>query len=153
MVGQVAPRGVGQVVGIKVDKRTLVLDTNFLLIPFQFKLEIFSQLERLVEPPYEILVPSTVVSELKKLGRNLGVQGAAARFGLKLVENGVETNKITLIKGKSPVDDWLVDFAKRRKAEGASIVICTNDKGLRARLLGSRISAIVLKSRSKLGFA
>lgn len=137
----------------KIDKRTLVLDTNFLLVPFQFKLEIFSQLDRLVEPPYEILVPTTVVAELKKLGRNLGVQGAAARFGLKIVEAGETSGRISIIKGKSPVDDWLVDFAKRRKAEGASIVICTNDKGLRARLLNSRISAIVLKSRSKLGFA
>ncbi len=47
--------------GNRKDMRKVILDTNFLLIPFKFKIDVFGEIERLVEEPHEILVPSGVI--------------------------------------------------------------------------------------------
>lgn len=119
-----------------------MLDTNFLLLPYQFRIDIRKQIEELLEAPHELIVPSGVVSELRKLGKGRGKEGAAARFALRMV--GLIGARIVRSSGK--VDDWIADYAVK---EGA--VVCTNDAGLRHKLKNGRVKMIVLRSRSRLG--
>jgi len=120
----------------------IVLDTNFLLIPFQFKIDVFRQIEGILEVPHEIVVPSGVLSELRKLSKGHGKEGAAARFALKLVES----SKVRKVRSTGNVDDWIVRYATKEEA-----IVCTNDVGLRHRLKNEGVKMIALRSRARLG--
>lgn len=120
----------------------MVLDTNFLLLPLQFGVNIFKQVEELMEAPHEFVVPSGVVGELKVIGRGRGRDGAAARFALKLLDS----IKARYVPSNGNVDDWIVEYAMK---EGA--VVATNDMLLRNRLKKAGVKMIALRSRARLG--
>ena len=123
--------------------RIIILDTNFLLVPFQFKINIFKELEQMLEVSHKFVISSQTIGELKKIGREKGKNGVAARLALKIIEG----NAIEIIKNDAAVDDWIVDYSKDNNA-----IVCTNDAGLRRRLKSNRIKIVTMKSRSSLGF-
>jgi rRNA-processing protein FCF1 len=124
--------------------RDVVLDTNFLLLPFQFRINIIRELDYLIEVSHRYVISSRTLHELEKLGKTVGKNGMAARLALKLVKaSGVE-----VVKSDMPVDDWVVRYSKDNDA-----IACTNDRILRKRLMGLGVKVVTLKSRSKLGFA
>lgn len=125
--------------------RAVILDTNFLLIPFQFKIDIFRELEYVIEYSHSYVVSSKTIKELKKLSKLIGKNGMAARLALKLVE--ANDKKIEIIENNNYVDDWIVDFAKKNNA-----IVCTNDSELRRRLREAEIKVIAMKSKSKVDF-
>ncbi|MDD5096328.1 MAG: hypothetical protein PHC52_12415 [Syntrophales bacterium] len=120
----------------------MVLDTNFLLLPLQFGVNIFKQVEELMEAPHEFVVPSGVVGELKVIARGRGRDGSAARFALKLLDS----IKARHVPSTGNVDDWIVEYAAK---EGA--VVATNDMLLRNRLKKAGVKMIALRSRARLG--
>ena len=122
--------------------KKVVLDTNFLLIPYQFRIDVFRQIERLLEVPHELVVPSGVVSELKKLSKGKGKEGAASRFALKLLD----AYKVKKVRSKGGVDGWIAEYAGEENA-----IVATNDVGLRNRLKKGGVKMIALRSRARLG--
>ena len=125
--------------------RPVVLDTNFLLIPFRFRIDILRELEYLIEVSHHFVISSMSLSELKKLAERIGKHGMAARLALKLVE--ANRDKIEIVRSRAHVDDWIVGYAEKNNA-----MVCTNDSELRKRLRARDIKVITLKSKSKLGF-
>jgi rRNA-processing protein FCF1 len=94
------------------------MDTNFLMIPSQFKVDIFKELNRLLDVNYEIFVPDKVLQELK----TLRIKGSlkerkAAKIALELSKD-LKTVKIT---GSDP-DEAILSQADRET------VVCTNDQ-------------------------
>ncbi|MDD5339995.1 MAG: nucleotide-binding protein [Candidatus ainarchaeum sp.] len=124
--------------------RDVVLDTNFLLLPFQFRINIIRELDYLIEVSHRYVISSRTLDELKKLGKLVGKNGMAARLALKMVK----ANSIDVIRSGMPVDDWVVRYAKENGA-----IACTNDRILRKRLMDLDVKVVTLKARSKLGFA
>jgi rRNA-processing protein FCF1 len=124
--------------------RDVVLDTNFLLLPFQFRINIIKELDYLIEKSHRYVISSRTLDELKKLGRTVGKNGMAARLALKMIG----ASKIDVVKSDMPVDDWVVRYAK-----GNNAIACTNDRLLRKRLMELDVKVVTLKARSKLGFA
>jgi len=125
--------------------RPVVLDTNFLLVPFQFKIDILKELDFLVDVSHRFVVSSRTVEELKTIGRAIGKDGMAARLALKMLEANRE--RIDIIESDSEVDDWIVAYASGNKA-----IVCTNDSELRRRLKRAGVKVAAMKSRSKVGF-
>ncbi len=125
--------------------RPIILDTNFLLIPFRFKLNIISEIDYLVDRSHYYVVSSQTIEELKHIGKNRGKDGIAARLAIKMIKANSEI--IQVIESNEYVDDWVVKYATENNA-----IACTNDAGLRGRLKKLKIKAITLKSKSKLGF-
>jgi rRNA-processing protein FCF1 len=125
--------------------RELILDTNFLLTPFQFKVDVFTELDHIIEGPYQMVSSTQVLRELKKISRNTGRSGAAARFALKLLEANKE--RIKIIKSDKPVDDWVVEHSKEKKA-----IVATNDIKLKKRLKKYGIKVMGLRTKTKLGY-
>ena len=123
--------------------RMVVLDTNFLLVPFQFKINILKELDFLIDMEHRFVISSRTLNELRKIGKSKGKNGVAARLAVKIVEN----NNIDIIKNEMGVDDWIVSYAKETGA-----IVCTNDSALRRRLKPLRIKVVAVKSRSRLGF-
>lgn len=125
--------------------RAVVIDTNFLLIPFQFKIDIMKELAYLLDFSHHYVVSSNSVKELERLGSSFGKQAAAARVALKVLE--ANKSKIEIVKDDRHVDDWIVEYAENKRA-----IVCTNDTKLRKRLKSVGVKVITLKSKSRLGF-
>ena len=118
----------------------IILDTNFLLVPMQFKVDIFSEIERIVHEKYELYVLDKTVEELKKLSenRNKKVKDRdAAKLAIKLaVAKGVKT--INTISDKY-ADDLIVEIADK------NTVIATNDVDLRRRVRNKGAKTILMR--------
>ncbi|MBI5227964.1 hypothetical protein HY988_05230 [Candidatus Micrarchaeota archaeon] len=125
--------------------RPIVLDTNFLLIPFRFKINILAEIDYLVDRSHFYVVSSQTIEELKSIGRKRSKDGIAARLALKMIKANSKT--IEVIESNQFVDDWVVDYSKENHA-----IAATNDSGLRARLKKLKIKTITLKSKTTLGF-
>ncbi len=112
----------------------VVLDTNALLLPFQFRVNLEAELRRLLGV-LEIYVPSPVLDELKGLARSV----RAARGALKLAA------RFQVVDVMGDADDAVLEAAARLKA-----VVVSNDAALLRRLKEARIPRIFLRSRSHL---
>lgn len=125
--------------------RPVVLDTNFLLVPFRFKINILKELDYLIEASHRFVVSSRAVRELEGIAKSVGKDGMAARLALKMLQ--ANQGRIEVVESDVHVDDWIVAYAPANSA-----IVCTNDRKLRARLRGLGIKVVALKSKSTLGF-
>ncbi|NJE54707.1 PIN domain-containing protein [Thermococcus sp. 21S9] len=117
-------------------------DTNFLLVPGQFGVDIVSELDRILDVKFKVVVPNVVLEELnviekKTRGRDL----LAVRMAKKLAER-FETVEIGEF-GRRPIDDQIYDFAVKNER----VIVCTNDKGLKKRLREKGIPVVYLRSK------
>ncbi len=114
----------------------VLLDTNALLMPAQFGIDLFDELMGLFGD-FEPITLEEVVGELSGLARGRGRDAAAARVGLamarhsKVVPSGSTAER---------VDDRVIEYARR---EGCTVV--TNDRELRNALLGEGINVVSMR--------
>ncbi len=121
--------------------KTIVLDTNFLLIPWQFKVDIFSEIERVCRFPYEIKIVEGTMEELKKLmEKGDSKEKKAAKFALSMVTQ----YKVGILKA----DEGDVDTTIASLPNGT--IVATQDYGLKLRLKGKGISLLVLRQQKYL---
>lgn len=121
--------------------RNIILDTNFLLIPYQFHIDIFRGIRNVVEGKYEVFILTGVIEELKTISKNKGKKGAAARLGLNLAEQ----NHLKEIMSKGNVDNWILKNAKEN-----NWIICTTDIPLKHKLKNNGVKVISLVSKKKI---
>ena len=126
--------------------RTILLDTNFLLIPAQFGVDIFEEINRLCDSKHELVVSEASMQELKKIQESgRGKDKAAAKLAEQLiVKKGVKIlkNPQKVFKG---VDDFLLALAAK---EG--FTVATADRDFRKRLKKKAIPVIVLRKKQYL---
>ena len=125
-------------------KLKIILDSNALFVPLQFRIDVFNELERLLNRRFELILLSAVKRELEilaekgapKMRRNAC---CALRFAerCRLVEVDAEPS--------APVDDVVVEAAKAWDA-----VVFTNDKQLRKRLRDISVPVIYVRQKSRL---
>ncbi len=127
--------------------KTIILDTNFLLIPYQFKINIMAALDKLVESAHELAVGEPVLAELKRLSKGRKKESIAARVALEIIER----NKLRIIESNiRAADDWIVEYCKANPRT----IVCTNDIGIRTRLKAETHSRIiVMRTRTKIFWA
>ncbi|MEM5872070.1 MAG: DNA-binding protein [Candidatus Aenigmatarchaeota archaeon] len=118
-----------------------LLDTNFLMIPGEFKVDIFSHLINLGYIEFYTL--DLVVKELEKLSTKGGKTSRAARLALEMIKQcGVNVLKS---KGKGNVDEIMLKLAKER-----GFVICTQDKELISKIKAEGMRYITLRQNKYL---
>jgi rRNA-processing protein FCF1 len=115
-------------------KQIVILDANALLMPFQFRINLDIELERLLGE-CEVLVPSSVLGELEKLAKENRQAKAALALAKKYRVSEVEEGG----------DASIVSLANELNA-----IVVTNDKDLIMKLKESRIPVIYLRSRTHL---
>ncbi|MGV8140971.1 MAG: PIN domain-containing protein [Candidatus Woesearchaeota archaeon] len=125
----------------------VILDTNFLIIPMQFKVDIFTEIRRLVNEPHEICAYQGSIDELMDLSKGNGKEAANAKTAIKLIK---QKNLKTL---PNSIDE---KYADNLILEGVTSkdIVCTQDQALK-RLLKSKhkgIRLIALKSKKYLDF-
>ena len=125
--------------------RKVVIDTNFFLIPYQFKIDILTELEHLIDVHHVYIITSKTLKELEKIASNAGKKGAGGRFALKIIE--ANKDKMEIIRSDKPVDNWIEEYAEDHGA-----IVCTNDIKLKKKLKDNGIKVISLRGKTKIGF-
>ncbi len=119
-------------------KRKVIIDTNGLMTPGQFGVDIFSELERLGFDSY--LVTRASVRELEKIFAEAhGKDKAAANIALSLLD------RCTVIDKDGHADDIILDLAADTDA-----AVLTNDIGLKKRLCSKGVTIVHLREKTHL---
>ena len=122
--------------------KRIIIDTNFLMIPFQFRVDIFSEFSRICNFNYELFIFGESLNELKRITeKQSGKDKKAAQFALKLV--GLKNIGIIKSKGKD-VDALILENLD----EGT--IIATQDMLLKKELLKKGASVIILRQKKYL---
>jgi rRNA-processing protein FCF1 len=125
--------------------REVILDTNFFLLPYQKKIDIFKLLDLIIEEQHRYVTGSSVLKELQTIARNKGKTGAAAKLGLKVFE--LHKDEIEVIESSGFVDSWIMRYASANNA-----IVCTNDKQLKNKLKEKGIKVITTRGNDWVGF-
>jgi rRNA-processing protein FCF1 len=149
-------------------RKEVIVDTNALLIPGIFGIDIFEELERLGY--LRVIVPKAVVNELNQLRQRSGLKGKermAANVGYSLIQNYAHTTgqeqerepircTVTIEEPEEgeeeegggeegDTDERIAALAQKRKA-----AVLTNDEELRTKLTQAGIVTVYLRGRNRL---
>lgn len=121
-----------------MNSKEVVIDTNFFMVPFQFNVDIITELENSL-PSYKLTTPSFVINELKGLKRNSkGKVRLNANLALRLANSSkVEIKDISLLENET-VDDALLRVSE---------VLATNDIELKNRAKDKGIAVVYLRQK------
>lgn len=114
-------------------KNRVFLDANFFLIPFQYGVDIFSELEDLV-PGSEIFTLNSVKVELEGLAKS--DRNAKAALGL--------LEKVKIEHSEGTADKALFELSSPGN------IVCTNDKVLKEKIRRNGAPVIYLRQKSYL---
>jgi len=120
---------------------TIIIDTNFLMIPYQFHVDIFQEFKQMMEEPYELVIIDKTMDELKKLEeKGTPEERAAARFGFGLVERykprSIKTDKLLNV-------DQLIE----EQVTGPQIAVATQDKELKEKILAKNGRLVIMRHK------
>lgn len=122
----------------------VILDSNFLMIPSEFHLDIFSELDKILNRKVQKIIISPVYDELERIS----VTGdpkhrRQAELALKLIARF----EITKIKSdiNEAVDDLILRLAKEWQCP-----VATNDRKLLRKLRSSNVPIVYLRQRTHL---
>ncbi|HLD88676.1 MAG TPA: hypothetical protein VI894_00570 [Candidatus Nanoarchaeia archaeon] len=128
--------------------KKIIIDTNFLMIPAQFKVDIFSEIRRICDFPYELHVLDKTIDELEtirvKSSRASLKDKKAAGLALKLIETK-DINVMPTETYKIDVDSIILDMADPK-----NWIVATQDAELKKRLRLKKVKTITLRKRQKL---
>lgn len=111
----------------------MILDTNAFYLPFQFNINLDSELERVVGS-YDYLVPNTVVSELEGL---LKGREPKSREAMSLYDH--ISPEVVEVMG--PADHAVIELAQERNG-----AVLTQDSLVRKKALAAGVPVIFLRS-------
>ncbi len=121
----------------------VIMDSNALFVPLQFKIDMPAELERLLGRRFELILLSPVRHELEALS----VEGSPktrrmAAFALKFAE---KCKFVNVESSAGTVDDAILEVAAKWKTP-----VFTNDSRLRRRLRDISVPVIYVRQKSHL---
>ena len=136
------------------NNRIIILDTNALFIPFEFNINIDSELLRLFGD-YQIVIPSCVFSELKRLSRTQKY----GKMALDLAETKaqpkwykdfepdflLELKKLPRRYDENPIDNQILEIAIELNG-----IVLTNDRNFLNKLEIAGVKTISLRKKKYL---
>jgi rRNA-processing protein FCF1 len=128
----------------KKERLKVILDSNALFVPLQFKIDIFEELKRLLNRNVEFVLLSPVKRELEMLAAKDSPKiRREAVYALRLAEKcryvAVDDSE------KLPTDDVIVKVAKSWNSP-----VFTNDRQLKRRLRDISVPVIYVRQKSRL---
>ena len=107
--------------------KKIILDTNFLLIPTKFKVDIFSEIDKIAHFNYKLFIIDKTIDELNWIiedKKSKSKDKECAKIGLQLIK----AKNVGKIKSKEKyVDDAIVEEADK------DTIVATSDKELKKR--------------------
>ncbi|MDP2749971.1 MAG: hypothetical protein Q8O89_04015 [Nanoarchaeota archaeon] len=130
-----------------MQKTKIIIDTNFIMIPIQFKVDIYSEIRELCDFPYELCVMNGTIDELKKIQKDKN-QKSSDKMAAKIALSMLEKHKHSVIKSESKiVDDAIADYCKDKDC-----IVATQDGLLKKRLKEQNTKLIILRAKRFLKF-
>ena len=129
----------------------VLLDTNFMMVPSQFRVDIFTELQRLCSFQYKIAVIEETVEELENIiQKQKGKEQKAAELALQLIrEKGIQViSSQAKTKTLKNADQLILALA-----EQGNTVVATQDRLLRDQLRAKNIPVIVVRQKNHLEYA
>jgi len=121
----------------------VILDTNFLLIPGQFKVDIFEGIDNELKFNYGLQIVDLTLEELKKLVlRGKGADKLAAKLALKLLEAKDVEVIDTSSYSSDNVDDLIVEIVHEN-----GCYVATQDKELKRRVVDAKGHILTLRQK------
>ena len=122
--------------------KRIIIDTNFLMIPYIFKVDIFSEIHRICNFNYKLLIFEKSIDELKNIiERQSGKHKKAAKLALKLIKS----KKISLINSENKnVDTLILENLSNNN------IVATQDAALKHRIIEKGFSVITLRQKKYL---
>lgn len=127
--------------------KKIVADTNFLLSQFEFGVDLPSELHRIIDEPFVLVLSSGTMGEIAAIASRTGKRASAARFVMNNLPKLRTLFTIEEVPSSGKVDEWIIKYARKN-----TISVATNDIILRKRLLGMGVPVIIMKGKSKLDF-
>ncbi|MBW2992972.1 nucleotide-binding protein [Candidatus Woesearchaeota archaeon] len=122
--------------------RRIILDTNILMIPGQFKIDVFSEIRRVCDFSYHVYIVDKSVDELKKLASGKSRHAKAAKLGLSLMRakgvGVIQTNE------QGHTDDLIVSIVQKGD------IVATQDMHLKRRVRGKGADIITMRQKKRL---
>ena len=151
--------------------KRIILDTNFLLIPFTLKIDVFSEIKRIMYEPYEIMIVKETINELEKIQKEQkGKHKLNAKAALQLVKSKKLLILDTSAKTKKSFRDpkpFNENFLRKQKDLNRKVnskdviaddiileisdnntIVATQDKLLQKNLKNKNIRLIILKNKT-----
>ena len=142
----------------KIDN-LVIIDSNFILIPFQFKINYFNEIRENLEGKLKFVIFKQILDELKAKSRRESKSGKfqlQLNSGLNFIERNKEHFDIEIIKvikdHSETTDDFLIRNLISLKIEAKHVFLATNDQELRKRAKKARINVIFLRQKKYLFF-
>jgi rRNA-processing protein FCF1 len=137
----------------------VVIDSNFVLLPFQFKIDYLNEIRSHVEGQLKFIIFQQILNELYAKRKR---EPKATKFS-RLLNSGLsylEKNKanytidfIDVVKMKNETtDDFLLRKSIELKIEANTVFLATNDSKLREKSRELGISIIFLRQKKYLSF-
>lgn len=122
-----------------------MVDTNFLLLPAQHRIDIFEELSKLINRNVNVIVPLPVYNEILNLKKSdKPILSKQATLAIKIIKGKIIIDD-TKIHPEENVDDFIIRVASEKKC-----LVATNDVSLRRRLRRENIPVIFLRQKKYL---
>ena len=123
--------------------KIIILDTNFLLIPAQFKVDIFSEIDRICHFSYELAILDKTIEELDKIIKEQkGRDKEAAKLALQLLKK--KGLKMIPTASQKSADEILIELADK------DTIIATQDSAVKRAVRQKLAKVIFLKNKKYL---
>jgi rRNA-processing protein FCF1 len=123
----------------------IILDSNALFVPFQFKIDIFEELKKLLNMKFELALLSPIRLELEKLAeKGSPKMRKNASYALKMTEK-CKSVELDEQYARSSPDDAIFQMAREWKCP-----VFTNDRELRKKLRNINVPVIYVRQKSRL---
>lgn len=123
----------------------IILDTNFLVYSAKQRVDYLKEILNLISEKKDIIVLSSVVSELENLAaksRKLKNR-ASAELALKILKNHIDNKKIEIQKSDNKADYAIKEISKKEK----NVILATADRKLKSEVKGKARILSIKKSR------
>ena len=142
---------------MKSKHNVVIIDSNFILLPFQFKIDYFLEIRQILEGKLKFIIFQQIFNELESKKRREPKATKFGRFlesGLLYLEKSNEKYDVEIMedikKDNETTDDFLLKKANELKIKGNSVYLATNDSELRKKAHSQLINTIFLRQKKYL---
>ncbi|MFX1417290.1 MAG: PIN domain-containing protein [Promethearchaeota archaeon] len=135
----------------------VVIDSNFILLPFQFKIDYFNEIRMIIEGHIRFIIFQQIFNELDSKRQRKQKATNFTRFydsGLLYLEQNKKKYEIIIEKNlkreNETTDDFILRMLNNLKMESQNVYLATNDAALRKKAKLIDINTIFLRQKKYL---
>ncbi len=135
----------------------VIIDSNFILLPFQFKIDYFLEIRQILEGKLKFIIFQQILYELESKKRREPEATKFRRFlesGLLYLERSNDKYRIEIMEevknDYETTDEFLLKKAIAFKIHGNNVYLATNDSELRKKAHNQHINTIFLRQKKYL---